>query len=401
MARKKRTELDKEISRAQKNARNKLYRIRKNGAINTDEFDPRVSPQELKAMNGSQKKAYLRKLKLFNKRSNKIVVQKGNGIAVPETLLKQYRQAELEVNAARILRREQIEESVKTAAQKDIEKIREVVNTETARKERAEKQGKPYKPLEKSVRAMRGMPVDWQRLDIDYMVTASAYYDPVFKRPVPGERNRFQDIVPIWMQEEFPSVESVEVQTRKAKEAKKRIKVARKRYPQYRAALVEKAMFSGYPELAEAIRALTYAQLDYLHYYTDFDAWGSFFSSGRAYERGEQAMFEEERDQTDQAAELMMREILKARRIRPGQSGISNVTYDMAYRGVMGREAAYDPDGVSVQRSVASVGPYSRTESTFGQHIFDYKAGKAGVAMSEHRLQSVYYEMLRQARGSL
>ena len=39
----KRTELDKKISRAQKNARNKLYRIRQKGAINSESTNGKVS----------------------------------------------------------------------------------------------------------------------------------------------------------------------------------------------------------------------------------------------------------------------------------------------------------------------------------------------------------------------
>lgn len=397
-----RTELDKQISRAQKNARNKLYRIRQNGAINSEEFDPRVSQVELKQMNGSQKKAYLKKLELFNSRANKVIVQPGNGIAIPETKLKEYRQAELELNAARILRRAGIEEAVKSAAVRDISRIQETVNKEIARRERAEKLGKPYKPLKKSVESMRGMPVNWNKLDIDYLAKAQSYYDPVFKQWKPGERNKFQDLVPIWMREAFPSVKSVEEQTKKAKEAKERIKVARKRYPQYREALIEKAMFSGYPELAEAIRALTYAQLDYLHYYTDFDAWGSFFSSPKGYIAGQQALFEEQRDQTDEAAAQMMAEILRARRIRPGQSGISNITYNKEWRGEKGfakaggklGSAGFDPEIIETM-SRASI---SGSRLGFRASIFDYKESKAESADSERMLYELSYEIARQIR---
>jgi len=404
MASRNRTALDKQISRAQKNARNKLYRIRQAGAINTEEFDPRVSQQELKGMNGSQKKAYLRKLELFNKRQNKIIVQPQNGVAIPETKLKAYRQAELEVNAARILRRAAIEESVKSAAQRDIAKIRDTVTKEIGRRERAEKLGKPYKPLKASERAMRGMPVQWNKLDVDYLAKAQSYYDPVFKQLKPGERNKFQDIVPIWMREAFPSVKAVEEQTKKAKAAKERIKVARKRYPQYREALIEKAMFSGYPELAEAIRALTYAQLDYLHYYTDFDAWGSFFSSQGGYLKGEQAFFEDERGTTDEAAEAMMAEILRARRIRPGQSALSNITYNKDWQGEKGFENAAGSLGSTlnplIRETVASrAGGMDRQDRYgFNTGIFDYKAKRAESADSERMLYELQYEIAHQIR---
>ena len=368
MASRNRTALDKQISRAQKNARNKLYRIRQAGAINTEEFDPRVSQQELKGMNGSQKKAYLRKLEFFNKRQNKIIVQPQNGVAIPETKLKAYRQAELEVNAARILRRAAIEESVKSAAQRDIAKIRDTVTKEIGRRERAEKLGKPYKPLKASERAMRGMPVQWSKLDVDYLARAQSYYDPVFKQLKPGERNKFQDIVPIWMREAFPSAKAVEEQTIKAKKAKERIKIAKKRYPQYRKALVEKAMFSGYPELAEAIRALTYQQLDYLHYYTDFDAWGSFFSSMGGYLRGEQAFFEDERGTTDEAAEAMMQEILRARRIRPGMSAGSAITYTEDYSGENGFANSVATNG--------TIGDVMRGHNRQQNRLYEYETGR-------------------------
>lgn len=408
---KHRTELDKQISRAQKNARNKLYRIRQAGAINTEEFDPRVSQQELKGMNGSQKKAYLRKLELFNKRQNKIIVQPQNGVAIPETKLKAYRQAELEVNAARLLRRAQIEESVKSAAQRDIAKIRETVTKEIARRERAEKLGKPYKPLKKSERAMRGMPVQWSKLDVDYLAKAQSYYDPVFKQLKPGERNKFQDIVPIFMREAFPSVKAVEEQTVKAKKAKERIKVARKRYPQYRRALIEKAMFSGYPELAEAIRSLTYEQLDYLHYYTDFDGWGSFFSSLQGYIKGEQAYFEDERGTTDSAAEQMMVEILRARRIRPGSHTESAITYEKDYRGVKSdANATLDNPviGQVMNRGGAESAAGGIVAYRFAQAnpIFNYVSpdsyrGKNYIAAIEQaKLEAFKYDIGRQIRHS-
>ena len=161
-------------------------------------------------------------------------------------------------------------------------------------------------------------------------------------------------------------------------------------------------MFSGYPELAEAIRALTYAQLDYLHYYTDFDAWGSFFSSPKGYIAGKQALFEEQRDQTDEAAAQMMAEILRARRIRPGQSGISNITYNKEWRGEKGFAKAggklgsrgLDPEIIETM-SRASI---SGSRLGFRASIFDYKESKAESADSERMLHELSYEIARQIR---
>ena len=100
MAKKKRTDLDKTISRLQKNARNKIYRLRRAGASDEDiaAIDPRRST---KGMNGSQKAAYARALARFNARDNAYTVSEdyfGNRGLIPTRLIKSYREVEASVN---------------------------------------------------------------------------------------------------------------------------------------------------------------------------------------------------------------------------------------------------------------------------------------------------------------
>lgn len=100
MAKKKRTDLDKTISRLQKNARNKIYRLRRAGASDEDiaAIDPR---RATKGMNGSQKAAYARALARFNARDNAYTVSEdyfGNRGLIPTGLIKRYREVEASVN---------------------------------------------------------------------------------------------------------------------------------------------------------------------------------------------------------------------------------------------------------------------------------------------------------------
>ena len=100
MAKKKRTDLDKTISRLQKNARNKIYRLRRAGASDEDiaAIDPRRST---KGMNGSSKAAYARALARFNARDNAYTVSEdyfGNRGLIPKGLIKRYREVEASVN---------------------------------------------------------------------------------------------------------------------------------------------------------------------------------------------------------------------------------------------------------------------------------------------------------------
>jgi hypothetical protein len=108
---KKRTELDKEVSRLQKNARNKLYRLRKKGAINAQisaAFNPVIPAVELKGMSDVEKRQYAQKLREFNARENAYIFKKGTEVIIqPEgtnilsTELWQRRLEEAELNVIR------------------------------------------------------------------------------------------------------------------------------------------------------------------------------------------------------------------------------------------------------------------------------------------------------------
>ena len=108
---KKRTELDKEVSRLQKNARNKLYRLRRKGAINAQisaAFNPVIPASEIKGMSVVEKRQYAQKLREFNARENaytfnkgtEVVIQRG-GTPIMSTELWQRRMEEAELNTIR------------------------------------------------------------------------------------------------------------------------------------------------------------------------------------------------------------------------------------------------------------------------------------------------------------
>lgn len=110
MVKQKRSKLDNEVSRLQKNARNKLYRLRKKGAINATmaaEFNPVVPASQFKDMDAIQKRQYAEQLKSFNKRDvtkyqftrgTEVVIQKeGTPILSTELWEKRIQEAELNV----------------------------------------------------------------------------------------------------------------------------------------------------------------------------------------------------------------------------------------------------------------------------------------------------------------
>lgn len=107
----KRTELDKEISRLQKNARNKLYRLRKKGAINAQisaAFNSVIPANELKGMTAIEKRQYAQKLREFNARENTYAFKRGtevviqrDGTPIMSTELWQRRLEEAELNILR------------------------------------------------------------------------------------------------------------------------------------------------------------------------------------------------------------------------------------------------------------------------------------------------------------
>ena len=92
--------LDLQISRAQKNTRNKIYRFRKKGLDEERlaEIDPRRSTKD---MTTAEKRAYLAELKKFNGRFTGYTVgadSNGDVGAVPTQMVMEYRKIEREAN---------------------------------------------------------------------------------------------------------------------------------------------------------------------------------------------------------------------------------------------------------------------------------------------------------------
>lgn len=115
----KRTKLDKEISRALKNTRNKVYRLKQAGASDDilRRYDPRTNgsdTQQYYAMfrqgnlTGSQKRAFLRRLKEFN--ATRVDARKlvGEENYLPPTLVRRFNVLQREVNRAANLHRQNV-----------------------------------------------------------------------------------------------------------------------------------------------------------------------------------------------------------------------------------------------------------------------------------------------------
>ena len=275
MAKRKRTALDKEISKAQKNARNKLYRLRRRGAANTAELSPIESTA---GMNGAQKAAYLRRLKRFNERSNSYIVQENN-VAIPRKTLEEYRKAESEANKVRMEFRANIIKSREQGAKKFIAQLQKAVDAERKRVMEAQRTGKPYHPDKKNLEIMRkvgAVPKAYADRDItlDVMQFALAQSDRVMRIERQG---KFADIMPFVMKEDFASVQAAEREIRAAKEAKQDIKDARKHYASWKEGIASKMAANGYGELTDEIRGLSNSQMDWLHYFTEFDELASEF----------------------------------------------------------------------------------------------------------------------------
>lgn len=111
----------KELSRLQKNARNKLYRLRKKGITNAHINQmavPVKSWKEVQTMSTREQNAYARQLREFNSRKNRIetqgaslnyVLQRNSNIALPYEKVFEYRIVEAERNIIRAQRRARLE----------------------------------------------------------------------------------------------------------------------------------------------------------------------------------------------------------------------------------------------------------------------------------------------------
>jgi hypothetical protein len=118
----KRTALDKEISRALKNTRNKVYRMRQAGASDDvlRRYDPRTNGSDTQQyyalfrqgnLTGSQKRAFLRRLKEFNATRVNARALVGEENYLPPSMVRRFNALQREVNRAANLHRQNIVKS--------------------------------------------------------------------------------------------------------------------------------------------------------------------------------------------------------------------------------------------------------------------------------------------------
>lgn len=243
---KKRTELDKEVSRLQKNARNKLYRLRKKGAINAQisaAFNPVIPAAELKGMSAVEKRQYAQKLREFNARENlytfnrgtEVVIQR-EGTVIMSVELWQRRLEEAELN---------------------------VIRAENAAK---------LKSIRESV--LNKIP-DSQVRNIDYIESPMEYA---------VDDGRFSAIKPVIRETDFKPGAKATYAT-----IKPRVTSALDvdRLTHYRQAVINKLKENGISEsVLDRIGELTTDEIAYLHYYTDFSVVVDTWQYEAEYEKG-------------------------------------------------------------------------------------------------------------------
>lgn len=246
---KKRTELDKEVSRLQKNARNKLYRLRQKGAINAQisaAFNPVIPAAELKGMSVVEKRQYAQKLREFNARENTYAFNKGTevviqreGTAIRSVELWQRRLEEAELN---------------------------VIRSENAAK---------LKTIRESV--LDKIP-DSQVRNIEYIESPMEYA---------VDDGRFSAFKPVIRKTEFKPGAKSTYATIKPRVASA---LDADRLTYYRQAVINKLKENDISESTlDRIGKLTTSELAYLHYYTDFSVVVDTWQYEAEYENGYRA----------------------------------------------------------------------------------------------------------------
>lgn len=264
---KKLTGIDKVVSRLQKNARNKLYRLRRKGAINAQisaAFNPVIPAAELKNMSDVEKRQYAQKLREFNARENTYTFTKGTevviqreGTPIVSAELWQRRLEEAELN---------------------------VIRAENAAK---------LKSIRESVLA--NIP-DSQVRNIDYIESPSEYA---------VDDGRFSAVKPVIRETEFkPGAKS----TYAAIKPRVASALGVDRLTHYRQAVVNKLKENDISEsVLDRIGELTTDELAYLHYYTDFSVVVDTWQYEAEYEKGHRSPSAEE----STASETALKELLQ------------------------------------------------------------------------------------------
>lgn len=253
----------KELSRLQKNARNKLYRLRKKGITNAQINQmavPVKSWDEVQSMSIREQNAYARQLREFNSRENRIetqgqslnyVLQRNSNIALPYEKVFEYRITEAERNIIRAERRARLE------------KIRE--NVELNRSDDV---------IEAIESITKNLPEKISRED--------------FGRG--GAENLVAQVEPRITP--FKSLEQLEnaikAYTRAAKNAPKTDEALTQQNRGYIESVVNRLSDEGYltEELTNILYNLSDDQIYYLYHYTDFDALTAVYRYQRDYDEG-------------------------------------------------------------------------------------------------------------------
>ena len=259
----------KELSRLQKNARNKLYRLRKKGITNAQINQmavPVKSWDEVQSMSAREQNAYARQLREFNSRENRIetqgqslnyVLQRNSNIALPYEKVFEYRIAEAERNIIRAERRARLE------------RIRENVEL-----------NKPDDVIEAIESITKNLPEKISRED--------------FGRG--GAENLVAQVEP--RNTPFKSLEQLENAikgyTRAAKNAPKTDEALTRQNRGYIDSITNRLSDEGYltEELSNILDNLSDDQIFYLYHYTDFDALTAVYRYQRDYNEGRSGVTE-------------------------------------------------------------------------------------------------------------
>ena len=253
----------KELSRLQKNARNKLYRLRKKGITNAQINQmavPVKSWDEVQTMSTREQNAYARQLREFNSRENRIelqgnsmnyVLQRNSNIALPYEKVFAYRLAEAERNVIRAERRARLEG------------IREKVEL-----------NKPDEVVDAIESITKNLPEKISRED--------------FGRG--GAENLVAQVEP--RNTPFKSLEQLEnaikAYNRSVKNAPKTDEALTSQNRGYIESVINRLSDEGYltDEMANILDNLTNDQIYYLYHYTDFDALTAVYRYQRDYDEG-------------------------------------------------------------------------------------------------------------------
>lgn len=260
----------KELSRLQKNARNKLYRMRKKGIINAQINQmavPVKSWDEVQTMSTREQNAYARQLREFNSRENRIetqgtslnyILQRNSNIALPYEKVFEYRIAEAERNIIRAERRARLE------------RIRENVEL-----------NKPDDVVTAIESITKNLPEKISRED--------------FGRG--GAENLVAQVEP--RNTPFKSLEQLEnaikAYNRSVKRAPKTDEALTKQNRSYIESIINRLSDEDYltEELFNILDNLNDDQIYYLYHYTNFDALTAVYRYERDYNEGHSSVAEE------------------------------------------------------------------------------------------------------------